>query len=113
MQGIVNTTYLYHTHFQVTPEKCYPKPCSLGPFYQPSLPDDKDLYAIGAYYKTIEAFTDININEKISPSQIQMAAHRYCQKVYILYNFTELFRGRTLEIFKDSNDWIMISMIGL
>jgi len=31
---------------------CHPKPCAIGPFYQPSLPHDMPFYAVGAFYHT-------------------------------------------------------------
>ena len=63
---------------QVDPDLCSPKPCSIGPFYQPSIPDDLNMYATGVYYKTVKPFGLLDEREStVSPAQLHMAAHCY------------------------------------
>ena len=75
---------------QVDPELCSPKPCSVGPFYQPSIPDDLDMYGTGAYYRTVEAFGLLEEQgNTVSPAQLHMAAQKYCRKVIYIFFHTE------------------------
>ena len=68
--------------FQVDADLCSPKPCSIGPFYQPSIPADLSLFATGVYHKTMQAFVMLKGHgDVISPAQLHMAAQNYCRKV--------------------------------
>lgn len=41
-----------HLNYDVGSDYCNPKPCAVGPFYQPSVPEDMDFYAISAFVYT-------------------------------------------------------------
>ena len=67
--------------FQVDPDRCYPKPCSIGSVYQPSIKETKTFYAVSAYLYTLKAIKALDDEDRFSPDGTLQAAKEYCVKV--------------------------------
>lgn len=60
---------------------CSPKPCGLGPVYQPTIPESKMFFGLSAFAHTIKAigvFNDESATHTLS--DINAATERYCNK---------------------------------
>ena len=62
---------------------CQPKPCAIRSFYQPTLPPDMDFYAVGAFFRTLNAIGAIDKDGWYIPSKGFEMAFEYCQKVTV------------------------------
>ena len=71
---------------QVDPIRCFPKPCAIGPFYQPSIPESMMFYAMAAFSYPIDAYGISNEDNIVSPQEFINGAYNYCRTVSIREN---------------------------
>lgn len=60
--------------------RCYPKPCAIGPIYQPEISEDMNFYAIGAFKyvpKDLKLLSDDDIT--VAPNELLEKAKEYCK----------------------------------
>ena len=70
------------------PGSCNPKPCGLGSVYQPSIPDDMQLYAMASYYfvaRDIGLITEGVQKAQLCPIKYKEKAYEFCAKVNLCY----------------------------
>lgn len=62
------------------PSKCYPKPCGIGVFYQPTIDEDTTFYATGSFRYAIDAIGAINEESVFVPRVGFDKAFEFCTK---------------------------------
>ena len=67
--------------YEVPENRCHPKPCSIGPYYQPSVPVDKQFYAIAAFVFYPLALKVERDDGSFMPYEMRASALEYCGKV--------------------------------
>ncbi len=68
---------------KVPKEDCSQAPCGMKDVYQPTIPDLKELYAVGVYFYVARAIGLMGKapEKTISPAQFQKQAEIYCEGV--------------------------------
>jgi len=66
------------------PTRCYPKPCAIGVYYQPTIDPDMQFYAVGAFHFALVAIGAVSDNDVYVPRTGFEKAAEYCAKVSIL-----------------------------
>ena len=61
--------------------RCYPKPCAIGPAYQPSIGHAKPFYGLGGYVKNIKPRGVLDAHNLFAPSDLRRVSIEYCKKV--------------------------------
>ena len=72
---------LDHFVYKVEPTRCFPKPCSIGSVYQPSIVASQRFYALAAFRFTLEALHVVRYNGSFTANDTRRAAVEYCKQV--------------------------------
>ena len=68
--------------FQEIEGSCNPKPCGLGAVYQPSIPDDMQLFAVSVYFYVANVLGIIHgAGSVVEPIAYKTEAYHYCARV--------------------------------
>jgi len=102
----VKCTELIDQHvYKVPSSLCRPAPCGIGPFYQPSIPDNMDFYAVAAFIFPAKVFGILGEDGRVIPKEYGDAARDYCQMT--LAEATELARNNSGEVYQPSSRCMM------
>ena len=63
------------------PSRCFPKPCGIGVFYQPTVDADIRFYAVGAFRYALQAIGAVTPNGIFVPQTGFEKATEFCTKV--------------------------------
>jgi len=72
------------------PSNCYPKPCGIGVFYQPTIDDSIQFYAVGSFRYALAAIEAVRDDGVFVPRTGFEKAAEFCSKVllYVLLLLT-------------------------
>ena len=65
------------------PADCYPQPCGIGAFYQPTIDRNLTFYALGAFQYALEAVGAVTSDGVYVPETGFQKAAEFCSKVCI------------------------------
>jgi len=68
--------------YKVAPDLCYPKPCSIGTVYEPSIHQEATFYVLGAFFINMKNLGAVGENGRLSLNDIYTKATAYCQRTY-------------------------------
>ena len=76
--------------FKAPADRCYPKPCAISDFYEPSVPDNMPIYAVGAYrYNIPDQILDGK--QQFTSGDLLEYGKAYCAKVIDIWFYTKLY----------------------
>jgi len=71
---------------KVEPSDCYPRPCAIGSFYQPTIAPSIPFYAVGSFHYALEAIDAVTSDGIYVPRTGFEKAAEFCAKVSVTRN---------------------------
>ena len=72
--------------YKAEPNRCHPKPCAIGPVYQPNIKAVKTFYAVSAFLYTLDILNILHTDSSFTPRDMKRAAKTFCAKVSHLFS---------------------------
>ena len=66
------------------PSSCYPKPCAIGVFYQPTIDSETSFYALDAFIYALKPIDALTTDGTYVPRTGFEKAAEFCSKVYLV-----------------------------